>query len=94
MSNCENDQKVGASKGTGYPTSLEDHKAGEYPHNAAKAKGASRAFGGDITNKGNKDGVAQEGVDKNGNSVFAKNELNKTSSNPSNLGPSSKSIGD
>ena len=91
LSNCENDQKVGAAKGASYPTSLEEHKAGEYPRNAAQAKGASRAFGGDITNKGNKDGVAQEGVDKNGN---GKVELIKNSSNPSNLAPGTKSIGD
>jgi len=89
---------VGASKGAAYPTSLEDHKAGEYSHGnyAGKNKsGVSRTFGGDITNKGNKDGVAQEGVDKNGNSVFmGKNELNKTTSNPSNLGPGSKGVAD
>jgi hypothetical protein len=95
--NCENDQKAGASKGAGYPTSLEDHKAGEYPNANLASKTnkiASRAFGGDITNKGHKDGVAHEGVDANGNSVFNKNDLHKTSSNPSNLGPGSKSIPD
>ena len=71
---------------------MEDHKAGEYPNAGFKGKTGARAFGGDITNKGNKDGVAQEGIDKNGNSVFAKAELTKT--NPSNLGPGSKGIAD
>ena len=71
---------------------MEDHKAGEYPNAGFKGKTGARAFGGDITNKNSKDGVAQEGQDKNGNSVFNKAELSKASSNPSNLGPGSKGI--
>ena len=93
LSNCENDQKVGASKAGGYPTSLDDHKAGEFTGAmiAGKGKTGGRAFAADITNKGHKDGVAQEGADKNSTVLHtSKAELTKATSNPANLGPGSK----
>ena len=71
LANCENTQKMAATKASAFPSSMASHKIGEMTANLGAATAGARAFGRELTNA---DGAGSKAVadteDKSGKKVL------------------------